>query len=269
MKEHLTDLHHIEKLTTTAIEQVRQSFLESDKPIGVISDIDEFLVDTVDNHIQFISRAARMLGYKGTLPSYEDIIAEGGTAHYAEIFRMDPQDWETIMMRIRATRYVNRNARMYHPNPQDILSEGPHHALLGFMSAKPATESTYRTTKEDLFERLGFQEKPVILRPHMVDISQSSAWKVELLSEIVASDPSKMLVLTDDSISTAKAVTLHNQKAGRVEFMQVLYPGPLTKTVLDNGLYIPQQDEGIFVADWQTMPEIFDIINETWKKRPN
>ena len=269
MREQVQHIDQIEQLNAQALTHMQESFRTSSKPIGVVSDIDEFLVDTVGNHIKFIHRAAGIFGHKGDLPTYEDIVAKGGTAHYAEIFGLKPEEWEEIMMRVRASRFVNRNAPRYHEAPHTILSAGEYHELHGFMTAKPGTERTLRTTKQDLEQRLGFTEKPVILRPEIVPISHSSAWKVGLLAKIAAADPAKALVLTDDSISTAKAIASHNNQQGRIQLMQVLYPGPLTKGPLERGEYVPHVEEGIFVADWEQMPEIFDIIDKTWKRLHN
>lgn len=254
-----TQIDTIEIQNAQALFEMQRHFRQMDAGFGIVSDIDETVVDTVSRHVGFVTRGAKLAGFQGTLPTPEEIKAAGGTADYARVFGMTADDWEEIMKRVRERRFVNEKADLYHPETVQTLLNGGE--LLGFVTAKPGTERTLAATQKDLTQRLGFPERPVILRPNSVPLSQTSEWKIETLAAIKGTSP-KGIVLVDDSLSTARAIAEHNRQAGAVDIMQILYKGPLTLPALQSGKFIPDESLGIYAADWDEMPEVFDRIRE-------
>ncbi|QQS43337.1 hypothetical protein IPM65_04215 [Candidatus Roizmanbacteria bacterium] len=253
-----TQIDTIERQNAQALYEMQQHFQKMDAGFGIVSDIDETVVDTVGRHVMFVSRGAKLAGFQGTLPTLEEIKAAGGTAEYARVFGMSADEWEEIMKRVRERQFVNEKANLYHPKTVKTLLNGGE--LLGFVTAKPGTERTLAATQRDLTQRLGFPERPVILRPNSVPLSQTE-WKIETLCAIKGISP-KGIVLVDDSLSTARAIAAHNQEAGKLDIMQILYKGPLTVPALESGKFIPDESLGIYAADWDEMPEVFDRIRE-------
>jgi hypothetical protein len=238
---------------------MQQHFQNMETSYGIVSDIDETVVDTVGRHVGFVTRGAQLAGFKGALPTLEEIKAAGGTADYARVFGMSGDEWEEIMKLVRERRFVNEKAALYHPNTvQTLLNCGE---LLGFVTAKPGTDRTLAATQRDLTQRLGFPERPVILRPTSVPLSQTSEWKIDTLAAIKGTSP-KGIVLVDDSLSTARAIAAHNHKAGKTDLMQIVYKGPLTVSSLESGKFVPDESLGIYAADWDEMPGVFDRIRE-------
>ncbi len=249
----------IEIQNAQALDAMQRQFRQMEAGFGIVSDIDETVVDTVGRHVGFVTRAAQLAGFKGTLPTLDEIKAAGGTAEYARIFGMTAGEWEEIMIRVRERRFVNEKADLYHQDTVQTLLNGGE--LLGFLTAKPGTDRTLAATQRDLIHRLGFPDRPVILRPNSVPLSQTSEWKIETLAAIKGTTP-KGIVLVDDSLSTAKAIIEHNRKAGAVDIMQIVYKGPLTAPALESGTFVPDESLGIYAADWDEMPEVFDRIRE-------
>lgn len=221
-------------------------------------DIDETLVDTIGKFISGINRGARILGFNGELPPQQDILENGGTHYYASIFRMQPEDWEEVMIRIRRSPYVNEKARSYHHNISNFLND---FGVVGYISARPATEKTFDSTYRDLFKSRNFPERPVVLRPETFPITEASTWKSNLiLDEFGQYTFGAKIILVDDSISTARAVTEINRSCGQPKINQILYKGPITVPVLESGKYQPKEEDGIYVSDWDTMQTTFDRI---------
>lgn len=257
MIETFTDT--IEIQNAQALDAMQRQFRQMETGFGIVSDIDETIVDTVGRHVGFVTRAAQLAGFKGALPTLEEIKAAGGTADYARVFGMTPDEWEEVMIRVRERRFVNEKADLYHQDTVQTLMNGGE--LLGFLTAKPGTDRTLAATQKDLIHRLGFPEKPVILRPNSVPLSQTSDWKIEMLAAIKGTSP-KGIVLVDDSLSTARVIAGHNQQAGNIGIMQIVYKGPLTAPALESGKFIPDESLGIYAADWEEMPAVFDRIRE-------
>jgi len=254
-----TYIDTVEIQNAQALDAMQRHFVQMNAAFGIISDIDETVVDTVGRHVGFITKAAQLAGFKGALPSVEEIKAAGGTADYACVFGMTPEGWEKIMQRVRERRFVNEKADLYHPKTRETLMNGGE--LLGFVTAKPGTDRTLAATQRDLTERLGFPERPVILRPNSVPLSQTSEWKIETLSAIKGMTP-KGIVLVDDSLSTARAIAEHNTREGKIDLIQVVYKGPLTAPALESGKFVPDESLGIYAADWDEMGQVFDRIRE-------
>lgn len=255
---------NIEEHNAAQQHALQQEFKQMTERIGMIWDIDETVVDTIGNHTKLITRGASMLGYKDPLPSREEIISQGGTSAYAELFGLTPQEWESRMERIRDSKYVNSGADMYHPEVAQLLPTLEDTKLLGFVTARPGSEKTLLVTEEDLFNRVGLPKRPVILRPESVSLADTSSWKLAILKQIAQQDDQKRVVLIDDSISTAKTVMEYNSRNGENPIIQVIYKGPLTKPLIDNGDFQINTQMGIYTADWQEMPTIMNQIQQQW-----
>ena len=225
-------------------------------------DIDETLFHTVEKLVKVINRGARIWGFNEDLPDEALIIENGGTHHYASIFGMTDDEWESWMIEIRRRQYVNEKAKLYFPKAPELLTDL---GVTGYISARPATLATFISTQRDLFNRRNFPERPVVLRPETIHIRESSNWKSELIfnefGHYVYSGA--RIILIDDSINTAMAVAKINRGHGRNVINQILYRGPFTKGVLDSGSYVPNEEEGIYVSDWENMKNTFDKIKNT------
>lgn len=239
--------------------KLRLQHADLNSPVLTLVDIDENLVHTIGRLINGINKGARILGFDKQLPPHKEIIENGGTHNYASIFGMTPEDWEEVMIKIRRSPYVNEKADQYHPELEKILENLD---VVGYLSARPATLQTFESTSRDLFRFRNLPERPVVLRPESLPITEASIWKSNLILEEFGPYVSQgaKLILVDDSISTAKAITKINGSYGQPIINQILFKGPLTIPVLESGKYTPKEEDGIYVSDWENMVATFDRI---------
>ena len=239
--------------------KLRLQDADLNSPVLTFLDIDETLVHTIGNLINGINRGANILGFNNQLPPHKDIIQNGGTNIYASIFGMNAEDWEEVMIKIRRSPYVNEKADQYHPELKKILEILD---VVGYISARPATLKTFASTLRDLFRFRNLPKRPVVLRPESLPITEASIWKSNLILEEFGPYVSQgaRLVLVDDSISTAKAITKINESHSQPIINQILFKGPLTMPVLESGKYTPKEEDGIYVSDWENMVATFDRI---------
>ncbi len=256
MLEHLN--HHNESALRQMIEKAK-----TDPSVCTISDIDELHVDTVTLHERLLNRHIRLMGYSGC--TSDEVRAAGGTQiAYRKFYpQLNDEQWDQFMERVRMSNMVNRNGDLYHPEQVRIANEvfGSGN-FLGYMTARPYTEQVVNTTEKDLFDRLGLLCAPVMLRPEGVRPEESGIWKVEQMHAIRTAAGVQNMILIDDSISTAKQVVRYNEELGQIGIRQILYKGPLTVPSLQSGKFVPDESLGIYAADWDEMPEVFDRIRE-------
>jgi hypothetical protein len=238
---------------------------KADPSVCIISDIDELHVDTVTLYEQLLNRHIRMMGHPAC--TSQEVRAAGGTqVAYRKYYpELTDEQWDHFMERVRMSNMVNRNGDLYHPEQIRIANEIFASAnFLGYMTARPLTERVIKTTEKDLFERLGLPCAQVMLRPEDVKPEQSGIWKVKQMHAIRTAAGVQHLILVDDSISTAKQVSRYNAEIGENGIIQVLFKGPLTTPALQAGTFVPDQSLGIYAADWDEMPVVFDRIREQW-----
>ena len=154
--------------------------------VSTLWDKDEMLFNTVDAHVRYINkmatRIARRTGTSYDLPDYPTVVANGGTAMYARIFGLTPEQWETLHERERSTKAINFGAPAYTPNLAALMQIAAERSdMLGYLTATPYGHHRPVTREGELprfFDTQGYVEadiygrglprEPVILRPATV-----------------------------------------------------------------------------------------------------
>lgn len=264
--------------TEAAIQQMEQEHANGPEAGSIICDKDEMFGDTVENHTSIINRFGERHLQKGKrLPTYEEVIAAGGTGKiYAELFGQSPDEWEATMEHIRSLHSICYGSRTYSPRLNEIMGEVVQMStMLGYVTATPAgvvdrRGNIYRTQRfveRDLFQRLQLPRKPAILRPATIHSSKSGEWKTGILERIRSANPAKPVTLIDDSLSTAKVIAAANaQRApGEVPLFQiVMSEGSLTRPKIESGAFTSVPELGIYIADWDHVPEVLNQIQTQW-----
>ncbi len=231
-----------------------------------LHDFDETWGDSLPLYQRGIRVGTGLFGWNGVLPTYSELTNKGGAGYYGEIFGYSPEDWESIMEKIRATRFINKNAPMLHERQNEIAAS-LNTTHLGVITAKPGTETVFTTFQTDLERFSVLCGLPAILRPDGVPSNQTTPWKRHYNEHISALVPDKFVIMLDDSLSLARATAAYNAQLPRNQIRQlqvVMADGSLTKPVLERGEYVAPNELGIYTATWEQLRDVYDRINQEW-----
>lgn len=264
--------------------QMKERHKNGRRGVSVLADKDEMIANTVHQHVIYINamaqRFGRRYGHTFELPDYATVVANGGTGMYARVLGLTPERWEEIHERERSVRRVITGAPTYTSNlaaQMAIVDERSD--FLGYLTATPVGVhrpyqegqmprfyDSQRYAEEDIYGR-GLPQEPVVLRPATIAGKDTAPWKTGFMSEIQSVNPRKPVILIDDSLSTAKRIMLENEQreSGTVPLFQiVMTQGTLTEAKIKSGEFKAQHDLGIYLADWEELPDVISEIENQW-----
>lgn len=182
-----------------------------DARIGLVLDVDEALVLSVQRWTEEMNALFLRLGYLDTPWQYDEVCRAGGTqGSFGKDPRIPPEHFKRASQRrLRSARF-NRGLPMVEENiPQVLAALDAQSVPVGmYLTARP--EVVTEVTKDELYS-LGFPTAPVLARPDDVPDNQVSAWKYQQLRQ-VATLTNAPLVMVDDSVSMADYIHQHHNR---------------------------------------------------------
>ncbi len=236
-----------------------------------ILDLDENLFNTAGHWVDFTNTFLRIYAGTRDVPTKNEVYNEGGPStyypkHFPQIFPTS-DSYEKLADEMRHRAIPNRAGHPMHNDMSwihKILNE--RGVLLGGLTARPATTTVKKATEQQI-SASGLPTFDILYKPLDVPLAQISQVKLRILEEIANdSNTQSILILIDDSMSTAQVIRKRNQHRGnKPPIIQILNKsGPLTKPRLENdleGQFTFTPDDGIFIMDnWICLPETINVI---------
>lgn len=240
-----------------------------------ILDLDENLFNTAGHWVDFSNTFLRIYaGIKTDLPTKDEIYRDGGPSsyypnHFSQVFPTS-ESYEKLADEMRHRAIPNRaGAPMYKDMPWIYKTLSKQGKLLGGLTARPATIIVKKATEQQIVAS-GLPLFDVIYKLLDVPLAQASQAKLRILEEITDDpDTQGILVIIDDSLSTAKIISERNhRRGGKRPIIQILNAsGPLTKPKIESdpeGKFTFTMNDGIFIMeDWNLLPETINHV-KSW-----
>jgi len=247
--------------------------------IFTVLDLDENIFDTAAFWVEytntFLAASTNSFDFENTFPpTLEQVIQEGGPSkyyakHFAHVFPGNTYDTE-FMEELRFREPGNRKGPVMHQDmPGKYQNLEQQTTILGGLTARPDSEVVVQSTRQQ-FQENGLPEIPTIFRPADIQLSQSSQVKLDILGPL-SEKTNGVILLVDDSISTAKKIQEYNRNRGRKpKLIQVVnIQGTLTAPAIARGEYAEDPDNGIFFMNgWDDQEAVLTRINK-WKSSLN
>lgn len=252
------------------INRWREKIAGSKAELFFILDLDENLFNSAAHWVTFSNTFLRLFAAIDLerLPTEEVVMAVGGPSTYYPLFFPDvfptTEAYEVLADEMRHRYAPNRLGKAMHPNLSELISQlNGVGEVLGGLTARPETQVVRDATKAQLHP----VEMEVVYKPVNRPLAEASREKIERL-ETLSHASSGVVVLIDDSLSTAKVISEWNKSRNSVQsqpIVQILNGlGPLTAPKLEQGLVDLDQLEGVFLlSDWSDLDQVITDI-QSW-----
>lgn len=261
--------------TPQSIEQNWSKQLAEKTGLHFILDLDENLFDTVTYWIKLTNR---VLGLKfgvaqSSLPDRAEVLQAGGPSNYyhkkfPQIFPSF-EAYEEFADECRHRYWANQAGPSMVDQMDSVFDSLKSTGnLLGGLTARPANKATVLGTKIQLKQVLQNHAVPEILfKPVDIPLARASQQKLKIMERLSYISSSSTLVLIDDSISTAKLLSEHNQQNPERPIVQILNgAGPLTTPKLLEDPQLIDTMSGIFLMrDWSQLEQTIKEVS-AWRK---
>lgn len=193
---------------------MRQRLHAEHEHILVVSDIDETLLNSVAKHHQELTKLGQQKNETRPLPTYEELLAAGGTHKAYQQFEWYPEANEQM----RNSPEFNKGLERIDGSLPAMLLLAP--ILLKYLTTRP--EHLAELSSQELV-RSGFAKRPVVARPNHIPLAETNDWKISVLEED-AKIHDKKIVMIDDSPSLHRAIL----SLGNPLITALLFQGPIT-----------------------------------------
>lgn len=231
-------------------------------------DMDDTLTETLVRWVNFIVRA--VYGSENFSEQYARIM--NSTNPFAVLRNELGPEFTRLEQKLRFSRWGNSYGKPVDPELPEHLAQilERQGEVLGVLTARPDDPKVMQHTAEWLQKQQLLHELPLYHAPTAFNYAQMQKWKVDVLGRLRRAVDDQVIILIDDSMSTAASVEKWNEKhSDYMPLMQILLSTSLTDKQISE-TYDPLkkgESSGVFVANnWAHIPEVAEEA-KTWYRR--